>query len=312
MALDFTGVSPQEKSKLSRGLLPWVLLAAIIVFALALRVHNVSRVLMWLDETDVFNENIYGAHSKTLVDYATTTKNATSFNWGWPALVWIFCKMFGATIGTARMASVLINTAGVLLAFGLVYRLFAEDWAGNRFWPAVFAALIGAVSIVQLEYSQHAYPYGVAPGFAAAILLAHFGIVRAASNGWKSSPQLIRAVALYTVIVAIALSIHGSLALLPAISLAFLLLSAAPDFLAQPWAERKKLLRIAIGAGLVLLSAALINARNPKYASRIYLVPFYPPHSLRAIPQLLGHAYDLGAFSLNLFYNPALYWPQRL
>jgi len=67
-----------------------------------------------------------------------------------------------------------------------------------------------------------------------------------------------------------------------------------------------------MGAGLLLLSAALINARNPEYAYRIYLVPFYPPHSLRAIPQLLGHAYDLGAFSLNLFYNPALYWPQRL
>jgi hypothetical protein len=45
---------------------------------------------------------------------------------------------------------------------------------------------------------------------------------------------------------------------------------------------------------------------------RPYLLDYYPPHNLSAIPNLLGHAYDLAAYHLNVFYNAALYWPQTL
>jgi hypothetical protein len=45
---------------------------------------------------------------------------------------------------------------------------------------------------------------------------------------------------------------------------------------------------------------------------RAYLQPYYHDFSLRSVPRLLMHAYDLAAYHLNLFYNPSLYWPEAL
>ena len=54
------------------------------------------------------------------------------------------------------------------------------------------------------------------------------------------------------------------------------------------------------------------GAKNPKYGYRPYLADYYEAPSLHAIPNLLLHAYGLGSYALNLFYNPALYFPNRL
>jgi hypothetical protein len=290
----------------------WGLLAAIVLTGLLLRIHDVSRIFIWLDETDMFNEYVYGEHHKSLIDFALYTRDATTVTWGWPGLVWIVSRVFGPTIGIARMPTVLVSAAGVLLLFLLVYRLLPRDFPGDRFWPALFAALFAAVSIVQMEYSQRTYPYGAAPCLAAAILLAHFDVLRAAEGGWKYSGRLARAVALYAVAGSIALCVHASLALLPAISAAFLSASAAPHLFRQSWAERRKVFGLALGAGALLALAALLNAKNPKYGFRPYLTNYYLPLSVRSIPKLLMHAYDLATYHLNVFYNPALYWPESL
>lgn len=303
-----TNTASMDKGRFWR----WGMLAAIVLSGLLLRAHHLSRIFLWLDETDMFNEYVYSDHHKSLVDFALSTRDATTVTWGWPGVIWIVSRFFGPTIQTARIPTVLVSAAGILVLFFLVYRLLPRNFRGDPFWPAIFAALFACVSIIQLEYAQRTYPYGATPCLAAAILLAHFQVLRAASGGWKYSPKLFRAVALYTVVASIALCIHASLALLPAISVAFLCVNAVGDLFRQPWPERWKVLRLALGAGAILGCAALLNAKNPKYGFRVYLANYYAAPSLRSIPKLLLHAYDLAVYHLNLFYNPALYWPERL
>src|SRR5581483_6054795 len=90
----------------------WALLAGVLLAALLLRMHDVSRIFLWLGETDTFNEYIFGEHPKSLLDFAVTTRSTTTLSWGWPAVVWVAAKLFGATIGVARMPTVLLSTVG--------------------------------------------------------------------------------------------------------------------------------------------------------------------------------------------------------
>src|SRR5262249_25066100 len=155
--------------------------------------------------------------------------------------------------------------------FFLVYTLSPPDLLPGRYWPALFAALFAAVSIVQLEYAQRTYPYGASPCIAAVILLAHFQMRRTTAQGWKYTPQLFRAASLYTAVISIAFSVPSSLALLPAVSLCLLGVSAVRDLRWRPWPERWKVLRLALGAGALLAGAALLSGKNPKYGFRVYL-----------------------------------------
>ncbi|HKD70048.1 MAG TPA: hypothetical protein VKB84_24645 [Candidatus Binataceae bacterium] len=118
----------------------WVFFAAVFAAAFLLRVHDLSRIFLWLDETDLFNESIYGNHHRSLLDFAFGTRNGTTQSWGWSAIFWIVTRAFGPSIAVARMPTVLVNTAGVALLFALVYRLLPES-SVNRFWPALFAAI---------------------------------------------------------------------------------------------------------------------------------------------------------------------------
>jgi hypothetical protein len=290
----------------------WIFLAVVVLAGLLLRAHDVSRIFLWLDETDMFNEYLYGAHPKSLVDFALTTRNATTVTWGWPAVIWIVSRVFGPTIGAARMATVLASTLGILLMFLLVQRLLERGFRGSPFLPAIFAAILMTMAMPQMEYAQRTYPYGVLPCIAATILLTHFGVLRAAGKSWRLGPELLRAGILYTAAVSIALCLHASVALLPAVSMAFLLMKAIPVLRLQSWAERKPLLRATLGMGFVIFVAALLNAKNPKFGFRPYLVDYYSPLAISSVPKLLQHAYDLATYHLNLFYNPSLYWPRSL
>ena len=284
----------------------WAVFAAVVAAALVLRAHAVSRIFLWLDETDLFNEWVYGAHHKSLVDFALTTRNLTTLTWGWPAIVWISARSLGGTVGAARFPTLLVNAAAVPLLFALVYRLLAGF--RSRFWPALFAAVFLVISVVQLDYAQRTYPYGALAFAAVAVLLGHFGILHATSDGWKPTPQLIRAIALYTAATVFSFCAHPSAALIPAISMTVISYSALRS---RIWEQRKVLLWTA-AAGLLIVAAALSNVKNPKYGFRPYLADYYTPLSLSAIPKLLLHAYGLATYQLDLFYNSALYYPDRL
>jgi hypothetical protein len=291
---------------------PWQWAALLAVFAAAflLRVHDVSRIFLWLDEGDMFNEWVYSDHPKSLVDFALTTRDATTVTWGWPAVIWIVSRTFGSTIGTARIPTLVANTAGVALLFALVYQLLA-GFVGDRFWPALFAAIFAGISVVQLDYGQRAYPYGVTPFAALAVLVGHFEILRATgADGWKATPRLLRALLLYTLAIVFSFCMHASATLIPAISMAAIAYRALKGLRSNGW-DKKIALWGAVSAGAILAAAAL-NIKNPKYGYRPYLADYYLPLSFASIPKLLAHAYALATYHLNLFYNAALYYPDRL
>lgn len=289
----------------------WGLLIFVTVGAFFLRAHDVSRIFLWLDETDFFNERLFGDHPKALLDYALTTKDGTTNTMGWPAILWTACRLFGPTLGVARAPSVLVGTAAVVFIFFLVYRLIPVAAAGSRFVPALLAATFAAVAMPQVEFSQRTYPYAATPFAAAALILAHLEVYRAISGG-NSGRKLPRLVALYTLAGAFALFIHPSLDLLLGVSAAFLIVPAAREFLFRQGANRRRFARTVLAAGLILVCAALVNAKNPKYGRRIYLPEYYHQFSFHSIPRLAWHAYDLLTYHLNLFYNSSLYWPERV
>jgi len=289
----------------------WVFFAAVFAAAFLLRVHDLSRIFLWLDETDLFNESIYGNHHRSLLDFAFGTRNGTTQSWGWSAIFWIVTRAFGPSIAVARMPAVLVNTAGVALLFALVYRLLPES-SVNRFWPALFAAIFAAISVVQMNYSQQTYPYGATPFLALAVMLARFEVRAAAGVEWKATPRLFRAVTLYTAAISLSFCVHASAALIPALSMAVIGFGALQGLRSQTGQERKRLLRWAAASGVIIVCAAALGAKNPKYGYRPYLADYYEAPSLHAIPNLLLHAYGLGSYALNLFYNPALYFPNRL
>lgn len=287
----------------------WSSLAFVLLAAFLLRAYDLSRIFIWLDETDFFNEYIYGNHPKALIDFAVTTKNATTNTWGWPAVIWMACRAFGRTIGVARAPSVLVGTAAVFLLFLLVYRAMPEELARKRFLPAIFAAALTAIAMPQMEFSQRTYPYCATPCMAAAILLAHLNLLRALQDK-PGHPGLRRAAILYTLAGAAALCIHVSLAVLIAASIALLLPAAALRFAHGTSQQRGGMVRLACGMAFAFLIAGLLNAKNPKYGYREYLGIYYHRLSPHSLGKLLLHTYDLAAFHLNLFYNPALYWPE--
>lgn len=287
----------------------WGLLAFVLLAAFLIRSYDLSRVFIWLDETDFFNEYIYGSHPKALLDFAVTTKNTTTNTWGWPALIWMACRVFGRTIGVARAPSVLVGTLAVFFLFLLVYHAMPEALARKRFIPAIFAAGLAAIAMPQMEFSQRTYPYCATPAMAAAILLAHLNLLRAL-QAKPGTPGLRRAAILYSLAGAAALCIHVSLAVLLAASAALLLPSAARLFARGTSQHRRSMVRLAGGMAFAFLIAGLLNAKNPKFGYRVYLEIYYHRLSPHSLGKLLLHAYDLAAYHLNLFYNPALYWPE--
>src|SRR5579862_9090602 len=130
----------------------WIVVAAVVLAGFGLRAHDLSRIYLWLDETDFFNESVYGNPPAPLLQFAMTTRDATTNTWGWPMVIWITCRVFGGSAAIARAPSMLAGTITILLVFLLAFRLKP---AGRRsFVPAIIAASLTCISIVQMELSQ--------------------------------------------------------------------------------------------------------------------------------------------------------------
>lgn len=285
---------------------PWLALAALIAAALMLRLHDLSRIFLWLDETDFFNEHLFGAHPESLPAFALGARDATTNTMGWPAIIWIVCHLFGTTLSAARAGAVIAGTAAVGLIFLLVYRLLSPVLGTRRFIASFVAAVLAATSVAQIDFSQRTYPYGATTFAAAALIIAHFELLKALTNRAK---RLEASAALYTCAAVFAVFIHPSLDVLLGISIIFLLIHAVR--------ERARFLRAACWMVPILGLAVWWNAKNPNLGHRLYLPQYYhQPDSIagfiRVIPRLAGHAYDLIAYHLNLFYNASLYWPEKI
>jgi hypothetical protein len=83
-------------------------------------------------------------------------------------------------------------------------------------------------------------------------------------------------------------------------------------FTRQTEAQRKRLMRWGVVVVLAVGAMVLLNRKNPKYGFRPYLQGYYHEHSLRSIPTLLMHAYDVATYLLNVAFNTSLYLPERL
>src|SRR5215831_12722081 len=101
----------------------WLWLAAIVAFAAALRSHHLSDVFLWIDETDFFNDKIFGNPPQPFLQYAIGTRDATTNTWGWPAILWVTCRLFGTTLKIARTPGMIAGSAMVLVMFFLIYRM---------------------------------------------------------------------------------------------------------------------------------------------------------------------------------------------
>jgi len=290
----------------------WLWLAAIVACAAALRSHHLSDVFLWIDETDFFNDKIFGNPPQPFLQYAIGTRDATTNTWGWPAILWVTCRLFGTTLKIARTPGMIAGSATVLAMFFLIYRMLPPSFRGNRSVPALAGSVLAAIAMPQIEFSQRTYPYAAAPFAGAAVLLVHLHLYRVLTESELAATRLRTAIAWYTTIVSFAVCIHPSLNILAALSLLFLAIEIRRLFPGTAAAVRKQILRWSVCGAGIIVAFVLLNRKNPKFGFRPYLVQYYQPVSLRSIPKVLFHLYDLGTYHLNLFYNPALYWPESL
>ena len=290
----------------------WLLLGVVVVGALALRLHDLSRIFLWMDEVDLFNVKLYGNPPQPLLDYALSSRDATTGTWGWPMTIWLACRAFGATLVVSRLPAVFVGTAAVGMIFLLVYHLIPQLPPSSRFIPAICAAVLAAISIPLMEFSQRTYAYGADPLMAAFVLVAHIALWRAVSPANEDKRRLLRALAVYAIAVSLAASTHPSLVPIIATSLLF---TAAHCFLTLPrlnQQQRSRLLRGGTATLVLIGTVVLLNRKNPKYGFRPYLSGYYHSVSLHSIPRLVMHAYDVATYLLNLAYNTSIYFPERL
>ena len=298
--------------RLARGRWQWAVLAVVVLAAAALRFHDLSRIFLWIDETDFFNSRIFLNPPKPLLEYMRETRDATTNTWGWPAILWIACRFFGGTLQVARTPGALAGTFMVLAMFFLVYKLLPEDFPGHRFVPAICAAVFAAVAMPQMEFSQRTYPYAAAPLMGASLLLAHSNVYRKLTAGSWALPAILRSLGWYALAASVAVCIHPSLNLLAAFSMFFLAVVLWKQFRNIAAGYRTRLLVWSFLTATLICAFVGLNRKNPKFGFRPYLAQYYHDLSVRSLPKLLLHIYDLGTYHLNLFYNTGLYWPEGL
>lgn len=294
----------------------WAMLAAVVIAGFLLRAHDFSRIFLWTDETGFsygpgyFNELIYGPHRAGLVDFAWVRnfKHPQSTNtWGWPAVVWIFCRVFGATLAVARLPSVLIESASVAAIIALAMSGGEGLTARARFAAAMAAGIAAAVSMPKLEFAQRVIPYVAVSCMSACVLIGFVMVLRAMDAG----RSVWRAATVYAAVGFVALCLHPSLALPVALSAAFLAARAALAWREYDGGARRSLLRAGLVVAAVFLAGVALNRKDVRAGYHSALAPYYHKTTLSALPQFAFHAWDLATYHLNPFYNPALYQPQR-
>jgi hypothetical protein len=289
----------------------WLLLVVIGAGACAVRAHNVSSIFLWVDETDFFNDKLYQNPPTPLFSYIVGTRDATTNTWGWPAILWIVTRVFGATVQVARTPGVIAGTVMVLAMFILTYALIPKSFPGNRFIPATAASILAAIAMPQMEFSQRAYPYAAAPLMGACLLLAHGHLYTKLREAKHDIEPALRAIAWYGLAGGVVVCIHPSLNLLVGLSMLFLAFEFWRRLPEISDSERSRVLRWCAGAVAIIGFLVLLNRKNPKFGFRPYLAQYYHQFSPRSIVTALFHGYDLFTYHLNLFYNTSLYWPER-
>lgn len=288
----------------------WCLLALILLSSLLLRFHNLSDLQLWLDETDFYNEAVYGDPPKGLIQHAFDTEQATTNTLGWPAFIWITARSVGHGVAGARSASALLGTLLIPAVFFIVLTTLPSDYV-HRGTAAVAASALAMVSISQMELSQRIYAYGGVGILAAAIVLSHQRLmavlrkpVLATGDGF--------AWVLFAIAASAGVALHPSLGLLVAGSFTVSYLLLLRRLLGKDRATAYLPVALNMLATLATGLMALLNIKNPIYGYRIYLEQYYPPLDADVLGALGYRFYDLLTYHLNPFWDPNLYWPLAL
>jgi hypothetical protein len=276
-----------------------------------LRIHEVGNIALWLDDTAFFNRSLYSHPPQSLVEYSVNLKEHSTNTVGWPGAVWISARLFGPTPAGAKMASVTAGTLAIPAVFFLVYFVLLRGSPIKPFLPSLVAAVIAAVSINQIELSQRLYAYGATALFSALLILAHLHVTAALGKPDRTPEQWNLALLFYAFSGGMALCVNSSLMLMVLISALILGWMVFRVILRSQPEQRVGLLAAAGLCGLALLFSMLLNLKNPAYGYRYYMQSYYHALDAGAPAFLLRQAYDLLTYNLNLFYNSALYWPQK-
>ncbi|MEJ2704471.1 MAG: hypothetical protein P8Z79_18710 [Sedimentisphaerales bacterium] len=304
-----------EPSQNPRNWQKILLIAFVLLAGLSLRLYALENVFLWNDETDNFDEQIFGHMSTSLRRYAALESQELTLGPAWSLIIALTCRVFGGVVSVGRMPSVLFGTAAILCIFYLVYRLLQPNDDERLFAPAFVAAVLAAVSIIQIQYSQRIIPYGAVPLLTTAIMIAHLKIVHIIQKKLLPTGKLILWCILYTLIAGFSVYLHLSVTMI--LFASFIMLFHTAFRSSDIDRDRDRDRRIVV-FGLVALTSLAVslawigNVIHTQSGYRFYLAPYYHPLNLGAIPFLLSRAYDLLTYNLNLFYNGALYWPRRL
>jgi hypothetical protein len=287
------------------------IIVVILLIGLCLRLMFLGDIFLWNDETDNFDEQIYEHMSTSLRRYAATEAQELTLGPAWPIIIAATCKVFGGVVKVGRMPSVFWGSITILAIFYLVYSLVQSDDDKWFFIPALCAAFLTTISIVQMEFSQRIIPYVAVPPLATAIIIAHLKIIHIIQKKILLIRELFLWSILYTLICGFSVYLHMSLTLILIPS--FLLLVSSSFRLSNLDKEKR-----VVVFGVLLLSFLAVflawigNAIHTQSGYRFYLAPYYHPIDLGAIPFILSRGYDLLTYNLNLFYNGELYWPREL
>jgi len=278
---------------------------------IGLRLIFLGDIFLWNDETDNFDEQIFDHMSTSLRRYAAAEAQELTLGPAWSIIIAVTCKIFGGVVVVGRMPSVFFGSAAILCIFWLVHRLVQPNDDERYFAPAFIAAILAAVSVVQMEFSQRIIPYGAVPFLATLIIMIHLKIVRIVGEDTLPIEKLISWCILYVLICGFSVYLHLSLTMILASS--FLLLVWTCVRVSNLDKDKKvSVFGVLTLTFLAVFLAWVGNAIHTQSGYRFYLAPYYHPLNLRAIPFLLSRAYDLLTYNLNLFYNGALYWPRRV
>ncbi len=124
------------------------------VMAFAIRLQGLSRRQLIYDETLLLDPEGLGLG---LIEFAQKLWTETTYNPGWPILIWLVKRVAGLSIFWARFPSALCGALAPLALYAV-----AREFGLKRI-TATLGALVMAVALHQVEYGQQIMPHGALP-----------------------------------------------------------------------------------------------------------------------------------------------------
>jgi 4-amino-4-deoxy-L-arabinose transferase-like glycosyltransferase len=155
---------------------PKTKLTFILFFALIVRLIGILSRPIWYDEafSILFSEKglsamLYGTLSQT------ATGSADIHPLGYYTILWAWMKIFGQSIPSARMFSIVVSLASLVLVYQIALNLFDEK-------TATISALLFSILPFQIHFAQEIRMYSLLSFW---LLLTTLSFLRGRNGNWK-------------------------------------------------------------------------------------------------------------------------------